>query len=106
MGQGNGTGQTIFRLREGIGKFFITDINNPGASAMSASKIAVMWDIVTTGISSLNHGLHNVNVLYLDGHVDLVKINLLADLQNKTGVWPATKGARIMSILRDDLVIP
>jgi len=30
---GNGNGATIFRLREGIERFMITDINNPAVNA-------------------------------------------------------------------------
>ncbi len=34
-GYGNGGGNTIYRLREGIERFLITDINNPSASNMA-----------------------------------------------------------------------
>ena len=66
---GNGSGDTIFRTREGIERFMITDINNPGASAMAQSEIPVMWDEVSTNLMAYNHIPGGSNVLYLDGHV-------------------------------------
>ncbi len=69
-GQGNGEqGDTVFRLREGIERFLITDINNPAASAMGQSEIFVMWDVVSTNVADYNHVPGGSNVLYLDGHV-------------------------------------
>jgi prepilin-type N-terminal cleavage/methylation domain-containing protein len=38
--------KTIYRLREGIERFFITDINNPAASSKSQSELVVLWDSV------------------------------------------------------------
>jgi len=69
-GQGNGgQGDTVFRLREGIERFLITDINNPAASAVGQSEVAVAWDVVATTVSAFNHIPGGSNVLYLDGHV-------------------------------------
>ncbi len=70
---GNGGGDTIFRTREGIARFMITDINNPGASAMAQSEIAVMWDEVSTNLLSYNHIPGGANLLYLDGHVKFLR---------------------------------
>ncbi len=65
---------TAFRLREGIERFFITDINNPAASAMGQSELAVMWDsIMNTGVEHFNHVPGGCNVLYMDGHVAFVR---------------------------------
>jgi len=70
-GQGNGgQGDTVFRLREGIERFLITDINNPAASAVGQSELAVAWDVLATAVSSFNHIPGGSNVLYLDGHVE------------------------------------
>lgn len=66
--QANG-GSTIFRLRNGIERFLITDINNPAGSAEAASHVPVMWDHVTTEYISFAHLPGGINVLYLDGHV-------------------------------------
>ena len=70
---GNGNGNTVFRLREGIDRFLITDINNPGASAKAQSQIWVMSDNVSTQPSGYNHVPGGANVLYLDGHVEFVR---------------------------------
>lgn len=62
------------RLRLGIERFFITDINNPAASAAAASQIPVMWDEVAVGGNprNWNHIPGGSNVLYMDGHVAYV----------------------------------
>ncbi len=66
---GNGSGDTVFRLREGIDRFLITDVNNPGASAKAQSEIFIYFDILATVASSFNHVPGGCNVLYMDGHV-------------------------------------
>jgi prepilin-type processing-associated H-X9-DG protein len=72
---GNGGGSTVYRLREGIERFMITDINNPGASAKAQSTIFIMLDqFANTGaINFFNHIPGGCNVLYLDGHVDWIR---------------------------------
>ena len=45
-----GVDTTIYRLREGIERFFITDINNPAASAQAQSEVPVLWDTIWTQI--------------------------------------------------------
>lgn len=65
--------RTIHRTREGIERFFITDINNPGASAKAQSEVVLMFDLVTTRVQDFNHIPGGANVLYLDGHVDFIK---------------------------------
>ncbi len=65
---GNGNSQTIYRLREGIARFMITDINNPGASALAQSEIAVYADNIATTVTYFNHAPGGSNVLYMDGH--------------------------------------
>jgi prepilin-type N-terminal cleavage/methylation domain-containing protein/prepilin-type processing-associated H-X9-DG protein len=65
-----GVDQTVYKLREGIERFLITDINNPAASAKAQSDIEVMYDILDTNPSDFNHVPGGINVLYLDGHVD------------------------------------
>jgi hypothetical protein len=44
-GHGNGGGNIVHRLSEGIERFMITDINNPGANAEAQSAITVMMDL-------------------------------------------------------------
>ena len=64
-----GGGDTIFRLRHGIERFAITDINNAGASAVSASIVPLMWDHISAKADAWAHLPGGGNVLYLDGHV-------------------------------------
>jgi prepilin-type N-terminal cleavage/methylation domain-containing protein/prepilin-type processing-associated H-X9-DG protein len=72
---------TMLRLREGIERFFITDINNPAASSRAQSEVFVMWDHLTSymqgggdsGRVNFNHVPGGCNVLYMDGHVEFVR---------------------------------
>jgi len=85
---GNGTSNTINRLREGIERFLITDINNPAGSALAQSDLAVMWDLISSaGVGGSATNLYNhipggSNVLYMDGHVEF---------QRFPGEFPATR---------------
>ncbi len=74
-GLGNGGGNTIYRLREGIERFLITDINNPAATAMAQSSVFIMLDQFgnTGAIPFFNHVPGGCNVLFLDGHVAFIK---------------------------------
>ncbi len=76
--------QTYHFLKDGIERFFVTDINNPAAGAMSQSELPVMWDAWANGnnwhgdqggIARFNHVPGGSNVLYFDGHVEFVKYN-------------------------------
>ncbi len=60
---------TIYRLREGIERFFVTDINNPAGSATAQSELPVMWDAVSIVVEDFNHVPGGSNVLFMDGHV-------------------------------------
>jgi len=80
IARGNADGNTIYRLREGIERFMITDINNPAGSAMAQSEIPIMWDHIEGNrkgrdnrVSRFNHVPGGSNVLYLDGHVEFLK---------------------------------
>jgi len=81
LGTGFGGGSTAMRLREGIERFAITDINNPAASAAAQSSIPVMFDTYgnptmaadTAGGVVFNHMPGGSNVLYMDGHVEYVR---------------------------------
>jgi prepilin-type N-terminal cleavage/methylation domain-containing protein/prepilin-type processing-associated H-X9-DG protein len=70
---GNGNSNTIFRLREGIERFMITDLNNPGGSAMAQSDIHIMWDQLSTYPQGFNHIPGGSNVLFMDGHVQFMR---------------------------------
>ena len=64
---------TAYRLREGIERFFITDINNPAASALAQSEIAVQFDFVVMEAEDFNHVPGGGNVLFMDGHVEFLR---------------------------------
>jgi len=78
---GNAGGNTIYRLKEGIERFLITDINNPAGSAIAQSELAVMHDLAMVEDSAyepggemlFNHVPGGGNVLYMDGHVEFVR---------------------------------
>ncbi|MCC6698940.1 MAG: prepilin-type N-terminal cleavage/methylation domain-containing protein [Candidatus Hydrogenedentes bacterium] len=72
-GNGNGGSDTVRRLREGIERFTITDINNPAGSARAQSEIYIMFDALSTETHAYNHVPGGSNVLYLDGHVEFLK---------------------------------
>ena len=73
VNSGNAEGTVLYRLREGIERFLITDINNPGGAAMAQSAVYIMWDSVATNVSYFNHIPGGSNVLYMDGHVEFLK---------------------------------
>ncbi|MBX3180801.1 MAG: prepilin-type N-terminal cleavage/methylation domain-containing protein [Candidatus Hydrogenedentes bacterium] len=91
------------RTREGIERFFVTDINNAGASAKAQSEVIVMFDAWSgsetqsvegiSNVAQFNHIPGGVNVLYMDGHVGYVKYNDGAPVNpasgpGSNGVWP------------------
>lgn len=74
-GAGNANGSTVYRLREGIERFFITDINNPAGSSEAQSTIWTMHDAIAGNkhVQNFNHVPGGANVLYMDGHVEYNK---------------------------------
>jgi len=72
------------RLKEGIERFTITDINNPAAGSKAQSTIPVMMDawgenrtyqgavygVQDSAIARFNHIPGGSNVLFMDGHVE------------------------------------
>ena len=75
VARGNCGADTLYRLREGIERFLITDINNAAAGASAQSSVPVMLDIFSSGqyASKFNHIPGGSNVLYMDGHVEYLK---------------------------------
>ncbi|GMV99657.1 MAG: hypothetical protein AMXMBFR84_07960 [Candidatus Hydrogenedentota bacterium] len=57
------------RTREGIERFFITNINAAASGSKAQSEVVVMWDQPSTDIAEYNHVPGGCNVLYMDGHV-------------------------------------
>ena len=83
-GFGNGHGNKIYHMREGIERFLITDINNAGSANMAQSTLYVMFDTMASGAgaSLFNHVPGGCNVLYMDGHVEFVKYVGVAGIDN------------------------
>ncbi|MFP4172652.1 MAG: type II secretion system protein [Candidatus Hydrogenedentota bacterium] len=94
LGSGFGGGDTVSRLREGIERFAITDINNPAAGAQAQSTMPVMFDTfgtaahgdATAGSIVFNHIPGGSNVLYLDGHAEFVRYPEAFPLVDDPGV--------------------
>ena len=61
------TGSVLYRLREGVERFIITDTNNPAAAAIVQSQIPVLIE------RPENHVPSGGNVLFLDGHVEFIR---------------------------------
>lgn len=65
---------TIWRVREGVERFGITDINNPSAGVKAQSDIAIMLDQISASDARvMNHIPGGVNVLYMDGHCEFIR---------------------------------
>jgi len=97
---------TVYRLREGIERFFITDINNPAASTTAQSELPVMFDGWATSymaeeigggnvhipsVATFNHVPGGSNVLYMDGHVEFIRYQTSTP-GNPAGKFPVTEG--------------
>ncbi len=78
---GTGGGNILYKLREGVERFLITDINNAGSTSQAQSAVPVMWDTfgnptnsaATAGGAVFNHIPGGCNVLYMDGHATFTK---------------------------------
>ena len=57
--------RNLYMLREGVERFYITDINNPAGAAMAQSQIPIMWVMPGTPGGG--------NVLFMDGHVEYIE---------------------------------
>lgn len=79
----------VYRMREGIERFLITDINNPASSAQAQSEIVLMFDNIADAAESFNHVPGGANLLFLDGHVEFVK-------------YPFNEAAAGGAVLEDD----
>jgi len=74
-GHAPGESDVYYRLGIGIGKVFISNINDPGIDYEADSGIPVMFDsFATYGVETMNHDVPlGGNVLFLDGHVEFKK---------------------------------
>ncbi|GMV91767.1 MAG: hypothetical protein AMXMBFR82_15450 [Candidatus Hydrogenedentota bacterium] len=81
LGTGYANGDTAMRLRDGIERFAITDINNPAAGAVAQSEMVVLFDTygnfadssMAAGGIVFNHLPGGCNVLYMDGRVKFIR---------------------------------
>jgi prepilin-type N-terminal cleavage/methylation domain-containing protein/prepilin-type processing-associated H-X9-DG protein len=78
---------TVLRMREGIERFLISDINNAAATARAQTEIAVQYDSLAATPAEFNHVPGGANVLHMDGHVKFIRY---------PGTFPVT---RVWSIL-------
>lgn len=60
----------VYRLREGIERFLITDINNPAASASAQSTVPLLFRVDARGRDGRPTA---VWVLYMDGHAERIE---------------------------------
>ncbi|GEM_PF-18295 len=79
--------KTAYRLREGIERFFVTDVNNPAAGSIAQSRLVVMHDSANADVTvnsvdllgnpytvnEFNHVPGGGNVLFMDGHVEFIR---------------------------------
>lgn len=86
---------TMYRLREGVERFAITDINNPAGAANAQSEIVVMLDESRAysgggggvdGSGRFNHVPGGMNILFMDGHVRFGKMG-------DESLWPVNQFA-------------
>ena len=83
---GNGGGAIVYRLREGVERFLITDINNAAASSKGQSEVWIMGDMIGIDPGLYNHIPGGSNILYLDGHVEFQRYEKLGPAPVNMGV--------------------
>jgi len=69
----------VWRTREGVERFQVTDINTPEATTVAQSEIWVACDAVDLNVDEYIHVPGGSNVLYMDGHVEFLRY---------PGKWP------------------
>lgn len=65
-GKGAGGSGKLYQLQAGVVDYFIKDINNPAATAVSQAQIPVV-------IAQPDPNAVGANVLFMDGHVEMVQ---------------------------------
>jgi len=69
----NFSGGRLYRIRDGVERFFIENINRPSADAVGQSDVAIMYDLASSTAGEFNHVPGGSNVLYMDGHVQFIR---------------------------------
>lgn len=80
-GYGNKGSETIHRIREGVERVLVTDANSPAATALTQSRIPIMFDrfAVTPKATLFTHTQpQGSNVLFMDGHVEFIRYDAKA----------------------------
>ncbi|MCX8065603.1 MAG: DUF1559 domain-containing protein [Candidatus Hydrogenedentes bacterium] len=92
------TNRKAYRLKEGIERFLITDINDSSAINLAQSNIPIMWDEISgDDPSHFNHAPGGCNVLYMDGHVEFLQFVSQPNSQfNKGNEFPVNAGGIII----------
>lgn len=70
---GSGGTSKLLRLKEGVERFVITDINNAAGSAKAQSNMIVSFDRVNSDVRKMYHVPGGANILFMDGHVEFKK---------------------------------
>lgn len=75
---GTGGSDTLLRLRDGVDRLLVEDIDRPDAGLGSESSLPVCWDstigVAADGSPAFSHLPGGSNVLYMDGHVRFVRM--------------------------------
>jgi prepilin-type N-terminal cleavage/methylation domain-containing protein/prepilin-type processing-associated H-X9-DG protein len=87
-----------YRLREGIERFLITNINDAAGQAQAQSTLPVFWDEISgDDAAHFNHVPGGCNVLYMDGHVSFLRfIPQPGALFNNANAFPVNAGGMIV----------
>jgi prepilin-type N-terminal cleavage/methylation domain-containing protein/prepilin-type processing-associated H-X9-DG protein len=67
------TQHTVYRLRQGIVRYLITNVNEPSLANISESRAPMMFDKVHLSSNEFNHVPGGGNVLFMDGHASFEK---------------------------------
>ncbi len=81
---GSGGGKVLYRVREGVERFLITDVTSPAGSSRGQSEVPILLDTMAAylkrgtkpkpgAVSKFNHVPGGANVLFMDGHVEFLK---------------------------------
>ncbi|HOZ47459.1 MAG TPA: DUF1559 domain-containing protein [Candidatus Hydrogenedentes bacterium] len=73
VGPDGETERKLHRLKEGIERFLIMNINEAAKTNVGQSELVVMYDNTSTNSGDFNHVPGGSNVLFMDGHVEFCK---------------------------------
>ncbi len=107
-------GNILYRVKEGVERFMITDINNPAGSALAQSTVPVFQDAISAAlrpngvvamnrIVRFNHLPGGNNVLYMDGHVEFIKYPSKYPASKAAGISATGSGSSDTQINLDEL---